>query len=545
MFCSNCGAKNKEHFSYCADCGTRQGNTSAPYAPATQTKFCSGCGGATAAAYCPECGKAATVITVGVSSAPAAKKTPDARALAAPSGEPIQDEFKGHNLFMNIAAIILIAGCFFNILATLSSNNWFWRHVSTGAISFWFVIVFLAGAGFVAADYFIRTEKKPLAVYTYAAMALAALIGSICIVAMLPYSAMHLLIIMISALIGIALILLKCYYIIGDVFPQLADGALRNINLPEMCAKINENYLTPINTVFLYAILISAPINAVLGTGFFPNFFLSASFLRSISFITILPSFILLLAAVGGTVFSKQAYKENVSTAFSASCGIAVCFVVLILFTSGNNLINLAGAALAGYAAYMLKNKHDVKLPSFSQPATTAATMASASPNLGAAVQSSTGAGSSGGAPHVTINITAPPPTPPAYSLNTSRGLLKFLLLSFITCGIYSIVYFSVISTDINIISSRYDGRKTMHYCLLMFLIGPITCGIAYFVWFHNLSNRVGNELRRRGVPYDFSAGTFWLWYILGSFIIIGPFVYIHKLSRAFNLLAENFNVNG
>ncbi len=39
-----------------------------------------------------------------------------------------------------------------------------------------------------------------------------------------------------------------------------------------------------------------------------------------------------------------------------------------------------------------------------------------------------------------------------------------------ITFGNYGIVFYSNISTDINIIATRYDGKKTMHYCLLLFV---------------------------------------------------------------------------
>lgn len=133
----------------------------------------------------------------------------------------------------------------------------------------------------------------------------------------------------------------------------------------------------------------------------------------------------------------------------------------------------------------------------------------------------------------------------PVGQLKTNRGLLKFILLSIITLGIYSIVAYSSVSNDINVIASRYDGRKTMHYCLLTFIVAPITLGIGVFVWFHKLSNRIGNELRRRGVAYDFGASTFWLWNILGLFIFVGPFIYTHKLLKAMNLLSENYNVNG
>lgn len=133
----------------------------------------------------------------------------------------------------------------------------------------------------------------------------------------------------------------------------------------------------------------------------------------------------------------------------------------------------------------------------------------------------------------------------PVGQLKTNRGLLKFILLSVITLGIYAIVYMSSISTDVNVICSRYDGKKTMHYCLLFFLVGPITAGIADLVWYHRISNRIGGELQRRGLGNDFGAKDFWLWGILGSMIVVGPFIYTHKLFKAMNALSENYNVNG
>lgn len=133
----------------------------------------------------------------------------------------------------------------------------------------------------------------------------------------------------------------------------------------------------------------------------------------------------------------------------------------------------------------------------------------------------------------------------PVGQLKTNRGLLKFILLSLITFGIYGIVVMSSVSTDINVIASRYDGKKTMHYCLLTFVISWLTLGIGVFVWYHKISNRIGGELARRGIAYSFSAGTYWGWNILGSLILIGPFVYLHKMLKAMNLLSEHYNQNG
>ena len=133
----------------------------------------------------------------------------------------------------------------------------------------------------------------------------------------------------------------------------------------------------------------------------------------------------------------------------------------------------------------------------------------------------------------------------PVAHLKTNRGLIKFILLSAITFGIYGLVVMSALSTDINTIASRYDGKKTMHYCLIFFLLTGLTFGIAPIVWYHKLSARMGNELKRRGIAYSFGAGSFWGWNVLGALIGIGPLVYTHKLLKAMNLLCENYNING
>lgn len=135
--------------------------------------------------------------------------------------------------------------------------------------------------------------------------------------------------------------------------------------------------------------------------------------------------------------------------------------------------------------------------------------------------------------------------TAPVGQLKTNRGLLKYILLTIITFGIYALVAMSSVSNDINVIASRYDGKKTMHFCLLCFVFSWLTFGIAPIVWYHNISNRIGNEARRRGINYEFNAGTFWLWNILGSLIIVGPFIYCHKLFKCMNLISEHYNING
>ncbi len=137
------------------------------------------------------------------------------------------------------------------------------------------------------------------------------------------------------------------------------------------------------------------------------------------------------------------------------------------------------------------------------------------------------------------------PTAAPVTQLKINRGLAKFILLSIVTFGIYSIVAYSGVSNDINTIAGRYDNKRTMHYCLLFFIIAPITLGIGAIVWFVKISSRIGKELQRRQLDYSFGAKDFWLWNVLGVFIVVGPFVYTHKLFKAMNVLSEDFNKRG
>ena len=132
--------------------------------------------------------------------------------------------------------------------------------------------------------------------------------------------------------------------------------------------------------------------------------------------------------------------------------------------------------------------------------------------------------------------------TMPVARLKTDRSFLKTFLLSLITFGIYGLVVYAHITDDVNLVCTRYDNKKSMNYWLLILVVTPLTFGIASIVWMHRICNRIGGELQRRQVPYDFSAKTFWLWNVLGSLILVGPFVFAHKFFKAVNMMNDSFN---
>lgn len=132
----------------------------------------------------------------------------------------------------------------------------------------------------------------------------------------------------------------------------------------------------------------------------------------------------------------------------------------------------------------------------------------------------------------------------PLVTLKANKSLLKFILLSIITLGIYSIVFYCSLANNINVIASRYDNKKTMHF-LLVILLSVVSLGIVPLVWNNNLSNRMGMELKRRNIDYDISSKDFWIMAFLLSFTIVCPLIYINKLCNASNLLVTDYNQKG
>ena len=128
--------------------------------------------------------------------------------------------------------------------------------------------------------------------------------------------------------------------------------------------------------------------------------------------------------------------------------------------------------------------------------------------------------------------------------LPVGRSLLKMVLLGLITAGIYPMVIWSRIVTEINIAASRTDGKRTMPY-FAMLMLTSVTLGIYPLVWMHRFCERVGRQLKIRSCNYRFGAKDFWLWCVLGSLILVGPYVFIHKLTKSMNLINSHYNTWG
>ncbi len=127
--------------------------------------------------------------------------------------------------------------------------------------------------------------------------------------------------------------------------------------------------------------------------------------------------------------------------------------------------------------------------------------------------------------------------------LQTNRSMWKLVLFSILTLGIYSIIFFIPFSFDLNKIAPRREREKTMNY-LWAFLLAYFTVAIVLAVWYYQVAAHVQEALHRREINYDFGTESFWIWYVLGSFFLVGPLIYFYKLCRAMNLLCEHYNAH-
>jgi hypothetical protein len=125
--------------------------------------------------------------------------------------------------------------------------------------------------------------------------------------------------------------------------------------------------------------------------------------------------------------------------------------------------------------------------------------------------------------------------------LKTDRSLGIYILLTIVTCGIYSYYFIYQIAHDINIACDG-DGDETgglVKYLVLSF----ITCGIYSWYWEYKLGNRLAQNAPRYGLQFQENGTTVLMWLIFGSFICgIGQFIAMHILIKNSNSICMAYN---
>lgn len=149
--------------------------------------------------------------------------------------------------------------------------------------------------------------------------------------------------------------------------------------------------------------------------------------------------------------------------------------------------------------------------------------------NMGSAIKDVQKSINNAGAPYVGERLT------------DDRGLLVYILLSIITCGIYSYYFLYKMAHDINI-ACEGDGEETAGLVAFI-LLSFVTCGIYAWFWYYKLGNRLASNASRYHLSFQENGTTVLLWLIFGSFLCgIGGFVAMYILIKNSNEICGAYN---
>lgn len=129
--------------------------------------------------------------------------------------------------------------------------------------------------------------------------------------------------------------------------------------------------------------------------------------------------------------------------------------------------------------------------------------------------------------------------------LQTDRSLIMYIILTFITCGIYGFWFIYTMAQDVNT-ACEGDGDSTTGLVLYIILC-YITCGLYGFYWQYKLGNRLQNNAYRYGLSFSESGTTILMWNIFGSLLCgLGPLIALNILIKNTNAICMAYNqVNG
>ena len=100
-------------------------------------------------------------------------------------------------------------------------------------------------------------------------------------------------------------------------------------------------------------------------------------------------------------------------------------------------------------------------------------------------------------------------------NVKDNRSFWVYLLLSIVTCGLYSIYFWYVYVEDLNTVFYG-DGEDSPNYIIVL-LLSWVTCGIYGVYWRYKQANRMYREAYDRyGVMIEENGSAILLWTLLG-----------------------------
>ncbi len=116
----------------------------------------------------------------------------------------------------------------------------------------------------------------------------------------------------------------------------------------------------------------------------------------------------------------------------------------------------------------------------------------------------------------------------------------KYLILSLVTLGIYSIVVLYRFTKTVNILCDG-DEKESPNY-IVVYLLGIVTLGVYQLYWIYKQAERMQDIAPKYNCTISTSPVSILLWESFGSLIIVGQFIVWHHMFKNINRLIDNYN---
>ena len=97
------------------------------------------------------------------------------------------------------------------------------------------------------------------------------------------------------------------------------------------------------------------------------------------------------------------------------------------------------------------------------------------------------------------------------------RNLAVSIILTIVTCGIYGIYWFIVMTDDTKNVSGDINGASGG----VAFLLTLVTCNIYGYYWAYKQGERIDNAKNARGIPSSNSNVLYLILAIFGLYIVV------------------------
>lgn len=125
--------------------------------------------------------------------------------------------------------------------------------------------------------------------------------------------------------------------------------------------------------------------------------------------------------------------------------------------------------------------------------------------------------------------------------VKSDRSLIGWLLLSIVTCGIYSYYFLYCLARDINTMCQE-DGDSTPGIAAFI-LLSFVTCGFYALYWYYKIGNRLQANAPRYGLVFQENGTTILMWQIVGALLCgLGLIFAMNIIIKNTNAMATVYN---